>query len=86
VSAPTPTAPVSVSDVKPLMRLREHLRWLSPRGGGGAGRLELSAATCANSSYLEVECGTAVTEELPEQMVGSLDLFLQRLAQSGIGV
>lgn len=48
--------------------------------------LELSATTCANSSYLELECGTVVTEEHPEQMVGPLDLFLQRLAQSGIGL
>lgn len=50
------------------------------------GRLRLSAKTCTRSSYLEVECGTVVTEESPEQMIGPLHLFLRRLAQSGIGV
>ena len=49
--------------------------------------MEMNTGTSAHSSYMEVlGCGTVVTEESPGEMMGPLHLFLQRLAQLGIGL
>lgn len=49
--------------------------------------MEMNTETSAHSSYVEVlGCGTVVTEDNPAEMMGPLHLFLQRLAQQGIGL